>query len=116
MCTMKKETEQLAAMKAEIKELTKTAKELEKKILSSSNPADKLKTDHGTLSLSKRVNWSPVNNDDFVNHYGIAEFRQVATVTCSNVKKFFGDNRVDELKERGLLTVKSESKYYTLRG
>ncbi len=116
MCTMKKETEALAALKAEIKALTKTAKNLETKILESKKPADSLKTKHGTLSMSARTTWNPIDNEDLINHFGIAEFRQVATVTCSNIKKFFGTNRVEEFRERGLLTVKSESKYYTLRG
>ncbi len=116
MCTMKKETEKLAALKNEIKILTKEAKELEKEIISSPNPVEKMKTEYGTLSLSKRVNWNPVDNDKFIEVFGISDFRQVATINCSNVKKFFGDNRVEELKDRDMLSVKSESKFYTLRG
>lgn len=108
--------EVLANLKIQKKELEDKIKAKEQQILAS-NPADKIETKKGILTLTKRENYSVTSNkiliaDGVLTEQDIIEH---AKISPSQVKKLAGSKIFEQLIEEGFITLGSTSVFYTLK-
>ena len=112
---MKNHYEELARIKDEIAILSDEAKDLQDYVLSH-DPMDKVKTAHGTLTLTTRDNFSKPDNCKFIEHFSVKDFKACASLTIASIRKVLGEAGVDKLRKHRLIKKTSTSQYYTLRG
>ena len=105
----------LAELKSIIKELDSEAKLIQKQLIEE-GAGDKIKTRYGTLTLTTRTNYVCTDKKQVYSYMGMDDYVAASSITLPAITKVRGTAMSDELLSQGVYRVKSESKYYTLRG
>ena len=108
--------EMLARLKLKKLELEEKIEEKKKQILSN-NPTEKAETPHGTLSLTKRENFTIPDNFNLINSGLLEEedFIKNAKIAPSTLKKIIGEKQFDGAIELNVVNRNEPTFYYCLR-
>jgi len=107
--------EVLAELKAQAKELDGRIKALQQDILKDEDAPEKIKTSVGTLVLRTRTTYACQSKEEVIDRIGMTSFIAACSITLPAIKKVEGQRAADDLLEYDTFTVKSVSKYYTLK-
>jgi len=109
--------EELARLKAEIKNLEKKAKAVQTKIFEEGGDhvPRKVKTDHGTLTLTERESYSLVDPRSLILMIGQDSYNTLSSVPISKIKQVYGTEFTEGMISQGVYHLKSTSRYFSLR-
>lgn len=108
----------LANLKKEIKKLETEAKHIQALIFERVKDPPKtvvVKQKEMSLCLSARENWSTPDNHAVIAVIGMEMFMKHAVITKAKIEKAGGEEAVSVLHNRGELSVKSVTRYYSLK-
>ncbi len=109
--------ERLAELKKKIKELESEAKDIQSQIFRESidNIPEKVKTSHGTLSLSRRQNYKMQDKTKVIETLGQETYNIASLITIPAIRKAAGEVAVNKLVAEGAFSVEQPTIYYYLR-
>lgn len=105
----------LAEIKSIMKLLDEEAKPIQARLVADPDCPKKIATEYGPLVLGTRTTYQVGDKDKVVDRIGMSNFIAACSITLSAVGKVCGTEATDDLLAQKVFTVKSVSRYFTLR-